>query len=571
MIQGAADTVGSTVGGAVNAWEDSKKKEGHFLRVFKEFTNGLSQAGLDNKDVSALVRQAATLKDDPKGDEKLLNCAASLDYWAKNGGKQARVPVPTLSDTFSEVQKRVDEGKKTFQGKQATLAEGQTALGGMPTAPSGQAVTESPIGLGAQPPAPAAGTTIPPTTSLQPKGALSGLQTGGAPMQDTVVGALAGQDVTHPSPGSNAAQMMLNLADKPTALSGMQAGPQAAGTPITPTQSTPPSPAASTPPAAPPEKTLDEQLKEHEKMLENNLSAAIKYVNAHPDADTGTVKEALKALNEFRKDHNTHKEILIQNAQKEASAMDRTKAEIESREKIAGMKGTRGVGGGLGANTYALNPEQYKALNNAIINGRLRPSQVNSRTAKIFADLELQSPGRDWTALDAGPGAEMMATRHSAMLQDTKVTTANSAMVLLNHVIDPKTGKISNMKSITPQFASELALNAARLVSPTGQVGIELQREFKQNTAAENLSKTLAYFGLLSAGTTEQNLINIRNFIQREGKLAQKTRDKYYEGAGKSVGFDSPELTGGQGGQESKVVNGVTYVKGSDGLWHKQQ
>jgi hypothetical protein len=150
--------------------------------------------------------------------------------------------------------------------------------------------------------------------------------------------------------------------------------------------------------------------------------------------------------------------------------------------------------------------------------------------------------------------SEKSATSTDARLQDQKVTTANSAMVLINHVVDPKTGKISNMKSITPQFASELALNAARLVSPNGQVGVELMREFKQGTLQENVSRTLGFFGLTDAGTTEANIKNIKAFVEREGKLAQQTRNLYYSGEGKNVEFNSSGLTGGTQGNPSGSV-----------------
>jgi len=101
-------------------------------------------------------------------------------------------------------------------------------------------------------------------------------------------------------------------------------------------------------------------------------------------------------------------------------------------------------------------------------------------------------------------------------------------------------------------------LNAARLVRPTGQVGVELMREFKQGTVNENISKALAYFGLSSAGTTELNLRNIKAFVKREGELAQKTRDEYYKGEGSGIGFDKNSLTNGVGGKSSTSIPTVS-------------
>ncbi|MDD5060910.1 MAG: hypothetical protein PHN44_01320 [Candidatus Marinimicrobia bacterium] len=220
---------------------------------------------------------------------------------------------------------------------------------------------------------------------------------------------------------------------------------------------------------------------------------------------------------------------------------------ISEQEMMAKMPGFGGAKSGdirmaFTSAAIDLNPPQYDANQNLI--GGFSPKQFS-----------------------IARGSESGSTRFNARLQDQKVTTANSAMVLINHVIDPQTEKISDMKSITPQFAAELALNAARLVSPSGQVGIELMREFKQNTLTENVAKTLAYFGLTSAGTTEANLRNIKAFIKREGELAQKTRDTYYSGEGNNVGFDSPDLTGGS----KKPVSNVPSAPATsfDELWAK--
>jgi len=220
---------------------------------------------------------------------------------------------------------------------------------------------------------------------------------------------------------------------------------------------------------------------------------------------------------------------------------------ISEQEMMAKMPGFGGAKAGdvrmaLTSAAIEMNPPQYDENENLI--GGFSPKQFS-----------------------IARGSEAGSTRYNARMQDTKVTTANSAMVLINHVIDPTTEKISNMESITPQFAAELALNAARLVSPSGQVGIELMREFKQGTLQENISRTLAYFGLQSAGTTEANLKNIKAFIKREGELAQKTRDAYYSGEGKNVGFDAPNLTGGIQKQPANIPENPTTS--FDELWAK--
>lgn len=52
--------------------------------------------------------------------------------------------------------------------------------------------------------------------------------------------------------------------------------------------------------------------------------------------------------------------------------------------------------GGLGANTYQLNEIENEALSKAIREGRVDGNRINSRTAKLIADLELSAPGTDW-------------------------------------------------------------------------------------------------------------------------------------------------------------------------------
>lgn len=158
--------------------------------------------------------------------------------------------------------------------------------------------------------------------------------------------------------------------------------------------------------------------------------------------------------------------------------------------------------------------------------------------------------------------ANRTAIQTSVKVQQQKVDAANAAMVAM-----PKKDPNGNydMTHMTPQVATELAMAAARLVSPTGQIAEGLVKELKQNTLDENISRSLAFLGLKSAGTTQQNLKNIENFIIREGTQAEQTRNNALKG--KVTDFNTQPDSGAA---EIKVVNGKAYTK-VDGGWQLQK
>jgi hypothetical protein len=133
-----------------------------------------------------------------------------------------------------------------------------------------------------------------------------------------------------------------------------------------------------------------------------------------------------------------------------------------------------------------------------------------------------------------GYGA-MNASKSNAKLQDMKVGQAKDLQLLLDKYKDPTTGEYKN---IPPQFVTELAMGAARLISPTGQVAQGITKELQQATAQEKIARTLGFFGIQSTGSTQQNLQNLRDMFERQGSMAQHIRDTYYSGKPENVTFE---------------------------------
>jgi hypothetical protein len=78
-------------------------------------------------------------------------------------------------------------------------------------------------------------------------------------------------------------------------------------------------------------------------------------------------------------------------------------ADTAAMSANAGLHQAQADAGGFnphtGANTG--NPEQDAALNKAVIEGRLDPAKLNSRTAPIFARMEMATPGTNYNRLTA--------------------------------------------------------------------------------------------------------------------------------------------------------------------------
>lgn len=107
-------------------------------------------------------------------------------------------------------------------------------------------------------------------------------------------------------------------------------------------------------------------------------------------------------------------------------------------------------------------------------------------------------------------------------LEDQKVQQANHLLELMRQYYDPKTGSYS----IPPAQYAELSLGLARLVSPGGSVGIQLEQEIKQASLKGDFAKALTYItGIPVTGSTQAIFDNLRDSIQRQGEVAEQNRE----------------------------------------------
>lgn len=114
--------------------------------------------------------------------------------------------------------------------------------------------------------------------------------------------------------------------------------------------------------------------------------------------------------------------------------------------------------------------------------------------------------------------------------EDSKVASANHLMEMFHQSYDPKTGEYN----IPKVQQTELALGLARMMSPNGQVGIQLEQEINQATAKGDLNKALTYItGQPFNGSTQAVYKLFKDSIERQGQVAVDNRQaaiKYLQG-----------------------------------------
>lgn len=109
-------------------------------------------------------------------------------------------------------------------------------------------------------------------------------------------------------------------------------------------------------------------------------------------------------------------------------------------------------------------------------------------------------------------------------LQDSKVNQAIDLRQMINQNYDPKT----DTYNIPPALHSELVLGLARLISPNGQIGIQMEQELKTKTAKEGLAKVFTYLtGVPVSGAPQDVIKMFVHSIDRQGETAEGLRDKY--------------------------------------------
>ena len=109
-------------------------------------------------------------------------------------------------------------------------------------------------------------------------------------------------------------------------------------------------------------------------------------------------------------------------------------------------------------------------------------------------------------------------------LQDSKVNQAIDLRNLVNQTYNPQT----KTYDIPPSMHSELVLGLARLLSPSGTIGIELEQELKQKTAREGIANAITYLtGTPVAGPPQAVAKLFVDSIDRQGITSETLRDNY--------------------------------------------
>ena len=176
-------------------------------------------------------------------------------------------------------------------------------------------------------------------------------------------------------------------------------------------------------------------------------------------------------------------------------------------------------------------------INGALLNDPKDPAQQHG-----FRMEEIAAQGKNALAAAGAHGAadqqrleqqyrtlltRPMSQRSGGLgLEDQKVNQALHLLAVFDLYRDPKTGAYA----IPRVQQNELALGLARLISPNGQVGIELEREVNQRTAKGDIAGLVTYLtGQPVTGNTQAIFDMLRDSIQRQGSVAEQNRDTYLE------------------------------------------
>lgn len=129
----------------------------------------------------------------------------------------------------------------------------------------------------------------------------------------------------------------------------------------------------------------------------------------------------------------------------------------------------------------------------------------------------------------------VQANRSAAMqggkLEASKVGQAVHLVQALDQNYDAKNDRFN----VPPSLHAELALGIARLMSPSGTIGIEMMDEIRQKTSREGLANVAIWLGFdpeQVGGTTQDVADFFAKSIIRQGKTAQDVRNQYTGGRG---------------------------------------
>lgn len=116
----------------------------------------------------------------------------------------------------------------------------------------------------------------------------------------------------------------------------------------------------------------------------------------------------------------------------------------------------------------------------------------------------------------------------AAKIEDQKVNQALHLRTLINQRYDEATGTYNIPKA----FYTEIALGLARLQSPTGQIGVQLEKDIKQATAKEDLATAYTYITGEPVSGPPQDVIKLFvDSIDRQGQTSEDNRNTYVQNA----------------------------------------
>lgn len=111
-------------------------------------------------------------------------------------------------------------------------------------------------------------------------------------------------------------------------------------------------------------------------------------------------------------------------------------------------------------------------------------------------------------------------------LEDQKVNQAKHLLAIFDQNHDPKTGEYA----IPKMMVNELALGLARLTSPTGTVGLELERDLNQRSLKGDLAGIATYLtGQPVSGSTQAIFRMFKDSIAQQGQVAEQNRERYFD------------------------------------------
>jgi hypothetical protein len=494
-------------------YEASKKLAGHNDRVYAQAVDTLSDIkkrnNISDDQYAKLLKQVTPAGDESDYEKRMGNVFSTLVYWDRSGAAQKGVGVPDLNVA-------PDVNVSLINQQLANAKEG--------------AINQKLLGP-AQPPTPEPAPMGPPgPQTLKSLTAMSQIP--------SVLTETAGQDLTKPNT-TNLDPSMASLVN-----SGDWHPPMAA-----PSQPVAPNTLAASVSISPEIDSMISHIPTQEGKAEATSIAQQYKQGLIPYTDflkeyNATLKESAKTVTEI----NKAKQQQIDDAAKQKITEDaanlRNTNTVNGSIQVAriGAEGRKSNGGG-GANIYNLTPEENAALNDALVNG-LDPYQINSRTARIYAQQELINPGRKWNELGAqakfergtGTMASKALINSVTPLFDNLLSAGkelgNSNIQFVNKVINFLKEGAGN--SDITQFNNQRDDIVAEV--ERGLLGTGVLSDTKYIRAIKNINSAQSYPQLEAAVRATKLVLNARLHALKQGPNPDAAKKVGESGSASSAG-----------------------------------